>query len=167
MALYLKDATFIDWQGLEIRNTCIAVEEGPEGGISLVTAVPPQERLAPVDRIIDCAGKLVTRSFACGHHHIYSALARGMPAPKAAPANFKEVLRYIWWRLDKSLDLEMVEASALATALFCAKNGVTLVIVTHERRVSNVAKRVITMRDGLIVEGGATDDNNGVAAGPA
>jgi putative ABC transport system ATP-binding protein len=33
-----------------------------------------------------------------------------------------------------------------------AKDGVTLVIVTHERRVSSVAKRVIAMRDGAIVE---------------
>jgi ABC-type lipoprotein export system ATPase subunit len=33
-----------------------------------------------------------------------------------------------------------------------AKEGVTLLIVTHERRVSSVAKRVIAMRDGLIVE---------------
>lgn len=34
-----------------------------------------------------------------------------------------------------------------------AKDGVTLVIVTHERRVSSVARRVIAMRDGAIVEG--------------
>ncbi len=33
------------------------------------------------------------------------------------------------------------------------KDGVTLVIVTHERRVSSVARRVIAMRDGSIVEG--------------
>jgi ABC-type lipoprotein export system ATPase subunit len=33
-----------------------------------------------------------------------------------------------------------------------AKDGVTLVIVTHERRVSSVAQRVIAMRDGMIVE---------------
>jgi ABC-type lipoprotein export system ATPase subunit len=33
-----------------------------------------------------------------------------------------------------------------------AKDGVTLMIVTHERRVSSVAKRVIAMRDGMIVE---------------
>lgn len=32
------------------------------------------------------------------------------------------------------------------------KDGVTLIIVTHERRVSSVAKRVIAMRDGLISE---------------
>jgi len=33
-----------------------------------------------------------------------------------------------------------------------AKDGVTLMIVTHERRVSSVAKRVIAMKDGLIAE---------------
>jgi putative ABC transport system ATP-binding protein len=33
-----------------------------------------------------------------------------------------------------------------------AKDGVTLVIVTHERRVSSVARRVIAMRDGMLVE---------------
>ena len=33
------------------------------------------------------------------------------------------------------------------------EDGVTLVIVTHERRVSNIAQRVIAMRDGNIVEG--------------
>ena len=49
------------------------------------------------------------------------------------------------------------------------KDGVTLIIVTHERRVSTIAQRVITMRDGRIVEGEAasganTDDDTG---GPA
>jgi putative ABC transport system ATP-binding protein len=33
-----------------------------------------------------------------------------------------------------------------------AKDGVTLLIVTHERRVSSVAQRVIAMRDGMLVE---------------
>ena len=47
-----------------------------------------------------------------------------------------------------------------------AKDGVTLLIVTHERRISSVAKRVIAMRDGMIVE--TTDEalaSNG--GGPA
>ncbi len=46
------------------------------------------------------------------------------------------------------------------------KDGVTLLIVTHERRVSSVAKRVIAMRDGMLVE---TSDEALAAtgAGPA
>ncbi len=47
-----------------------------------------------------------------------------------------------------------------------AKDGVTLLIVTHERRVSSVAKRVIAMRDGMLVE---TSDEAlaAVGGGPA
>ena len=131
MALYLKDATFVDWQNLEVKKSCLAVEEGAQKAINLIATVPSQDKLASGDRVLDCAGKLVTRSFGCGHHHIYSTLARGMPAPDKAPANFVEILKYIWWRLDKCLDLEMIEASALASAIYCAKNGVTLIIDHH------------------------------------
>jgi ABC-type lipoprotein export system ATPase subunit len=46
------------------------------------------------------------------------------------------------------------------------KDGVTLVIVTHERRVSSVAKRVIAMRDGNIVET-SDDEIHAEGAGPA
>jgi putative ABC transport system ATP-binding protein len=33
------------------------------------------------------------------------------------------------------------------------RDGVTLIIVTHERRVSSVARRIISIRDGQLVEG--------------
>ena len=46
------------------------------------------------------------------------------------------------------------------------KDGVTLLIVTHERRVSSVAKRVIAMRDGNIVET-SDDEIHAEGAGPA
>ena len=36
----------------------------------------------------------------CGHHHLYSALARGMPAPPRTPTSFTEILELVWWRLD-------------------------------------------------------------------
>ncbi|NIA31189.1 MAG: amidohydrolase family protein, partial [Actinobacteria bacterium] len=51
--------------------------------------------------------------------------------PPRTPQNFAEILQLIWWRLDKALDLEMIKASALYTAMQCAKNGVTLVIDHH------------------------------------
>ena len=34
MTLYLKDATFLDWQTLEIKRTDLAVAEGSQGDIS-------------------------------------------------------------------------------------------------------------------------------------
>ena len=131
MALYLKDATFLDWQTFEIKKTCLAVEMGADRGFSFLESAPTPEKLALGDRVIDCAGKLVTRSFGCGHHHIYSTLARGMPAPQKTPVNFAEILKYIWWHLDKCLDMEMIEASALASAIYCIKSGVTLIIDHH------------------------------------
>jgi len=131
MTLYLKNATFIDWRNLEIKNTNLAVEEGLENGISFPDRLPLPDSPGKEHRVIDCTGKLVTKSFGCGHHHIYSTLARGMPPPPKVPANFTEVLRYIWWHIDKRLDLEMIEASALASAIYCAKNGVTFVIDHH------------------------------------
>ena len=73
----------------------------------------------------------MTKSFAVGHHHVYSALARGMGAPKKNPENFVEILEYIWWTLDKCLDEEMIEYSALTTAIACAKAGSTFVIDHH------------------------------------
>ncbi len=131
MTIYLKNATFIDWQDFGISQTDLAVAPGPQGGIGKSIAIPKQDALASGDRILDCTGKLVAKSFGCGHHHIYSTLARGMPAPRKVPSNFTEILQYVWWHIDKRLDLEMIEASALAAAVHCAKNGVTFCIDHH------------------------------------
>ena len=78
MSLYLKNALFVDWLSLEVKQTHLAVEQGGQGGITFLDQIPQP---GPEDRILDCGFKVVTRSFACGHHHIYSTLARGMPAP--------------------------------------------------------------------------------------
>ena len=135
----LENGTFIDWQTLEFRQVDILVEEGPKGGLRIVTPLTPDpspggrgETPAPVtQRIIDCTGKFITRSFANAHHHAYSSLACGMPPPAKNPENFPEILQYVWWNLDKALDLEMVRYSALVTAISCARNGVTFVIDHH------------------------------------
>lgn len=131
MTLFLKDAKFIDWQSFAIRRTNMAVGSGPTGSISLSSSIPGVDELRSGDRIVDCQGKYVTKSFGCGHHHIYSTLARGMPAPRSIPTNFPEILEYVWWHIDKRLDLEMIEASALASAIYCAKSGVTFCIDHH------------------------------------
>jgi len=53
-----------------------------------------------------------TPGMVCAHHHLYSSLARGMPAPPRQPTRFAEILDQIWWRLDTALDLDIIRASA-------------------------------------------------------
>ncbi len=127
MSILLKNATYIDWRTLEFKNTNILVEEGLNGKIKFIDNYD----LIKNTEIINCKGKFVTKSFAVGHHHVYSALARGMGASKKNPENFYEILKYIWWTLDKSLDKDMIEASALTTAIACSKAGSTFVIDHH------------------------------------
>ncbi len=130
MAIILKNACFIDWQTLEFSQTNMLVDEGIDSDIHFypeINTIPEYQK----HKIIDCTNKLVSKSFAVGHHHAYSALATGMPAPQKSPENFYEILKYVWWKLDKALDKEMIEASALATALACIKAGSTFVIDHH------------------------------------
>ena len=68
----------------------------------------------------------------CAHHHLYSALARGMPAPPGTPTNFLQILELVWWRLDRALDLEMLEWSAKLGALEALQAGCTAIIDHHE-----------------------------------
>jgi cytosine/adenosine deaminase-related metal-dependent hydrolase len=58
-------------------------------------------------------------------------IGKGNGRAKAKSENFNEILEYVWWTLDKCLDAEMIEASALYTAMACVKNGVTFVIDHH------------------------------------
>jgi cytosine/adenosine deaminase-related metal-dependent hydrolase len=64
--------------------------------------------------------------------HLYSALARGMPAPPLVPTSFTGILEQIWWRLDSALDLEMLEWSAKLGAMEAVLAGCTAIIDHHE-----------------------------------
>ncbi len=130
MPIILKNTKYINWETLEFSETHIKVNQGINESIEFYCDFD-KITISEDDQIIDCKGKYVTKSFAVGHHHAYSALSRGMPAPKQSPNNFLEILKYIWWNLDKSLDKDMIEASALATAIACAKAGSTFVIDHH------------------------------------
>ncbi|TRZ64217.1 amidohydrolase [bacterium] len=129
MTLILKDATYIDPLTFDFNKCNIFVEEGNNGNILLRKSLNLNR--SKKHKIIDCSGKFVTKSFVCGHHHIYSALSRGMPPPPKIPKNFFETLKYIWWNLDRKLDKEMIQASALITGMFAVKNGITFIIDHH------------------------------------
>jgi cytosine/adenosine deaminase-related metal-dependent hydrolase len=129
MSLLLRNCLYIDPKTFEFIPCHIFTEEGPAG--KTIFYPLQSTHIPPALTTIDCHRKLVMPSFACGHHHAYSALATGMHPPKKNPVNFEETLKYIWWTLDVCLDAKMIEASALAIAIACAKNGVTFVIDHH------------------------------------
>jgi putative selenium metabolism protein SsnA len=80
---------------------------------------------------VDATGCLVIPGNVCAHHHLYSALARGMPYTLEPPSNFVEILQRVWWRLDRALDDDMNRASALAGGADALLAGTTTIIDHH------------------------------------
>ena len=73
-----------------------------------------------------------TPGLVCAHHHLYSSLARGMPAPKIAPHNFLSTLENVWWKLDAALDHDMIYWSAALGAAEALLSGTTAIIDHHD-----------------------------------
>jgi putative selenium metabolism protein SsnA len=80
---------------------------------------------------LDACGRLVMPGFINNHMHYYSTFARGINLGGRAATSFGEVLRGLWWRLDKLLTLEDVYYSAIGPMIDCLRMGVTTVIDHH------------------------------------
>ncbi len=79
----------------------------------------------------DLGGRWLIPGLCVAHHHLYSALACGMPMPNETPTNFTRMLEQVWWRLDRALDRSSVEVSALVGSVQALRAGVTTVIDHH------------------------------------
>jgi putative selenium metabolism protein SsnA len=102
------------------------------------------------------------------HTHLYSTLARGISLPGRAPRNFPEILKKLWWRLDRALNLDDVYYSALVGLIDSAKCGVGTLVDHHSSpnacagsldRIEQ-AFREVGLRGALCYE---TSDRNGAA----
>ena len=76
-----------------------------------------------------------------------------MPGPSAPPRSFVEVLERVWWRLDRALDGELSEQSALAGTLEALSCGVTG-IVDHHASPSFVESSLDRIARGVARAGG-------------
>lgn len=85
----------------------------------------------PEAEYLDAKGGVIMPGFINTHHHIYSAMARGLTIQNHNPENFKDILEGLWWRLDRKLSLEQTSLCAYTTYLDCIKNGVTTVFDHH------------------------------------
>ncbi len=80
---------------------------------------------------IDAASRFILPGNICAHTHFYGAFARGMAIPGAPAKNFVEVLKKLWWKLDRALDRDGVQSSALVCMIDAIKNGTTTLIDHH------------------------------------
>ena len=83
------------------------------------------------DERIDCTNALVIPGNVCGHHHLYSSLARGMPYRLEPPADFVQILQRVWWRLDRALDAPAVWLSAWSGGADALLAGTTTIVDHH------------------------------------
>jgi putative selenium metabolism protein SsnA len=116
--------------------------------------------------IIDAKGKLLMPALINCHTHLYSTLARGISLAGRAPKNFTEILKKLWWRLDRALNQEDVYYSALVGLIDAAKCGVGTLVDHHSSpnacagsldRIEQ-AFREVGLRGALCYE---TSDRNG------
>jgi putative selenium metabolism protein SsnA len=98
------------------------VDIGPQA--DLISQFPDEERL-------DADGQYVMPGNICAHTHFYGAFARGMAIPGPAPKDFPEILRKLWWPLDKSLTARDVRYSALVMLVDAIRHGTTTLIDHH------------------------------------
>ncbi len=81
---------------------------------------------------LDARGKLVMPGNIVSHTHFYGAFARGMSLPPGPPPkNFPEILRQLWWRIDRALTLEDCKYSALVCLVDAIRNGTTTLMDHH------------------------------------
>ncbi|NLC95151.1 MAG: putative aminohydrolase SsnA [Bacilli bacterium] len=85
----------------------------------------------PKARFINAKGNLIMPGFINTHMHYYSTFARGINNDSPQPKCFTDILKGLWWRLDKVLTLEDVYYSALVPMIDQVKNGVTTVFDHH------------------------------------
>lgn len=148
-----------------------AVEIRTDGTIGWVGDAREADRIGAPSagtQVVDAQGKLLMPALINCHTHLYSTLARGMPLPGRPPRNFLEILKKLWWRLDRALNEEDVYSSALVGLIDSAKSGVGTLVDHHSSpsacggsldRVEQ-AFREVGLRGVLCYE---TSDRNGPA----
>jgi len=96
-----------------------------------IEQVDSKEPADEFDLVYDLNEKIALPGMINAHHHLYSALAVGMPPPNKNPSNFTEILKEIWWKMDLALDRDSTRACFEAGMLDSLKAGTTTIIDHH------------------------------------
>jgi len=82
---------------------------------------------------LECPNGAIAPGAVNAHTHLYSGLVPlGMPPAVPAPENFLQILERVWWKLDRALDAETLEAAAEYHIVHALLAGTTSLIDHHE-----------------------------------
>jgi putative selenium metabolism protein SsnA len=111
-----------------IANGALLIRDGRIAAIGATAELTTQY---PQAEPLDARNQLVMPGNICAHTHFYGAFARGMAIPGPAPQDFPDILRRLWWRLDRALLDADVHSSALVCLVDAIKHGTTTLIDHH------------------------------------
>ncbi|HNM37300.1 MAG TPA: amidohydrolase family protein, partial [Anaerolineales bacterium] len=128
--MLITNANIITWESPNrvLSNYAILIEGGKIKEIGTTKSLTAKH---PKVKATDVNGQYVMPGGICAHTHFYGAFARGMAIPGPAPKDFPEILKKLWWPLDRSLDAEGVRYSALVSIVDAIKHGTTTLIDHH------------------------------------
>lgn len=128
--MLITNANIITWESNNrvLENYAIYIEKDRIKEIGTTKSLTAKY---PKVKATDAHGQYVMPGGICAHTHFYGAFARGMAIPGAAPKDFPEILKKLWWPLDRSLDAEAVRFSALVCLVDAIKHGTTTLIDHH------------------------------------
>jgi putative selenium metabolism protein SsnA len=115
---------------VQVEPADVVVDDGRVASVG-TAAAPATSATGSDPGRLDCADCLVVPGNVCAHTHLYSALARGMPYALEPPRDFVEILRRVWWRLDRGLDEASIRASALVGGMEALLAGTTTLVDHH------------------------------------
>lgn len=124
-SLFLSGGTLVHLDPPLVQKGNLRVVDGR------IDAAGPHVQPRADEQVVSMKGRLILPGLVVGHHHLYSALARGMPGPADPPATFHETLQRVWWRLDRSLNPYDIELSAWVGLMDAVGCGATCVIDHH------------------------------------
>lgn len=113
-----------------IENGCVAIEGNTIKDLGETSVIKSKYENDNYE-FIDAKGKVIMPGMINTHHHIYSAFARGLNLNNPRAESFTDILKNVWWKIDKKLSLEDIRYSAYTTLIECIKNGVTTVFDHH------------------------------------
>jgi len=125
--MWIKNARILTFDAANtvLDDGAVGVKEGKFAWVGRASEAPKGAE------VVDAKGMLLMPALINAHTHLYSTLARGISLPGKAPRNFPEILKKLWWRLDRALNADDVYYSALVGIIDSAKAGVGTLVDHH------------------------------------